>query len=253
MTHKKSRGDRAAINVIATELGLGRQAAAREFERRKAASAAIDGLIESPKDVEALLKGEPGGALRELIDAFGIKVDRPMDGYTPVNLVEGTIEDQHLRDFVFGTWGDVVDVHVADRSATHLGVHLYVDGAGDVDWFVSVPEGLDADRYGVAEELDNGAPEPISETEQESPVRLQVYVELDPTTLRWNELEVQSIETAPDAMAERSVRHERQDTERQQELGILPPDDVIEQMIAEHERSTPAAPPRGPGAFKRRQ
>lgn len=262
MTNNKNHRDRAEINRIKNELGIGHQAATRELARRRSIGQQAESRspFDDVSDVETLLRNAAGDALRDLINEYGARAARSMDEFTSEDLVEGTIEETTLSDFEFASWADVVEVYPVDPdagAAGRLGVHLVVHGKGQVDWSVNVPEGLDAQKFGVMEELDNGAPEPIHEIETNVPIQLQIHVELDPATVGWHELDVQVAELNPAEAAKRSRRHSDQEFERRQELGLEPSDDEIEEMAAAYERGREDGdqndePPAGPESLGRR-
>jgi hypothetical protein len=170
--------------------------------------------------------------IEELVNKRAVDVDT----YTPVELVEGHIEQQLLTNFrVQHTAIEDAYVEDSDHPDT-IGVDLIVEGTGNVDWHVTMPTAGDVYAHGTEMEGVDDGPGLWQATEELAPMRVRVSARYTITTSHWTLDEVRSVDMDEAEAKDRGRDHDVEDTRRQQALGLLPTDDELEEMADRAER-----------------
>lgn len=223
---RNSHRRRDALRDVVQRTGITRREAGRILNGER--------LNEELEDKDLVWLGAP--ELPRLIEELVNKRAVELDKYTPVQLVEGHIEEQLLVNFQVQSVA-IEDAYVDDGEHPEtIGVDLIADGTGDVDWHVAHPTAGDAHAHGSEMEgLDDG-PGLWQATEELAPVRVHVYAQYTTISARWSVDEIRSASIDEAEAKRRSREHDREETRRQQALGLLPTDDELEQMAERAER-----------------
>lgn len=171
---------------------------------------------------EALAK--LGRRIERLVNARGW----PFDEFTPVDYVEGELGDAELYDFVAEA-PVIAEAYVGAEeggSATY-DVLATVEGAGDAHWHVSQLSGHDIEAFaGRVESVEAGGL--LQDVDGASPCRIDVRAQFVARGRTWAELDIERLPLTPDEIEHRSRQHGYAETRRQQDLGLLPSDDELD-------------------------
>ena len=225
-----------------------------EEEEKLAPSAALNDLVErtgiSRREAGNVLTGQwaktqldvtavpwlDAPELPSLIEDLVNKRAVDIDTYSPVELVEGHIEEQLLSNFRVQQTA-VEDAYNDDPShPEQIGVDLIVDGVGDVDWHVTQPTAGDVYAYGSEMEGTDDGPGLWQGSEHAAPMRVRLHAQYTMTTQRWTVEEIRTVDLDEAEVERRARDQDREDTRRQQALGLLPTDDELAEMADRAER-----------------
>jgi len=174
--------------------------------------------------------------LRSLIEDLVNKRAVDVDTYSPVELVEGHMEEQLLSNFRVQQTA-VEDAYNDDPShPEQIGVDLIVDGVGDVDWHVTQPTAGDVYAHGSEMEGTDDGPGLWQGSEHAAPMRVRLHAQYTMTTQRWTVEEIRTVDLDETEVERRARDQDREDTRRQQALGLLPTDDELAEMADRAER-----------------
>jgi hypothetical protein len=229
--------EREAAKALAADRGVSYQSAIqllRAGSNTPASSAISTMANRSARDVAAVKKTIDTAAIGRvedmLVDLFARGSTFSVDEFTPLDLVEGHIEECLLVAFAPEPGSaSVVDAERMPPPASpqRWGVHWLIEGTGDVDWCVNAPSASDVAFYGDSLGGDSGGPGMVQEVEMAVPIRLHVWAAWSPDSGQWTDLEIQFIDMPRQEVQDRNRRHDGQETRRLQAYGLLPSDDWI--------------------------
>src|SRR3954469_21640691 len=132
--------------------------------------------------------------LPRLIEALVNQSAVDIDTYTPVDLVEGHIEEQLLTNFRVHQTA-IEEAYIEDSEHPEpIGVLLIADGTGDVDWHVTQPTAGDVYAHGPEMEGADDGPGLWQGSEELAARRVRVAAQYTTTTARWTVDEVLSVD-----------------------------------------------------------
>jgi hypothetical protein len=223
---RNSHRRRDAIRDLVTRLGINRREAGQILSGQQPP------VDLHPKDLVYLDAPELPKLIEQLVNKRPVGIDT----YTPVELVEGHIEQQQLSGFRVRAM-EIEDAYIDDPNSPHaIGVDLIATGTGDVDWHVTNPTAGDVHAHeSEMEGLEDG-PGLWQGREELAPFRLLVHAQYTTNTMRWMADEIRSVDIDSDEARRRGREHDREDTRRQQALGLLPTDDELDAMAERAEK-----------------
>lgn len=253
MSHSNpNRRERAAAKVYAKVHGVSYQNALQTLRQSKAAQPGITAMMKAAEAritaAEATFSGASHLQLMNAVEELVADRGRSMNEFTPLDLVEGDIEESTLVRLDAKEIEAVEDAELisAEGQSIRYGVHTRLVGVGDIDWYVSAPSGYDVASYGDSMGGDSGGPGLVQELEPAVPVQLHVWGVWNPDDCRWTEIEIQYATMPDDESDRRARRHSDQETTRLQAAGILPSDDEIDGMAYPLWRAMDARPRHSP-------
>jgi hypothetical protein len=168
-----------------------------------------------------------GRRVERLVNARGW----PFDEFVPDVYVEGELEDAKVHNFVAEAPPLIREAYVGneDGGSVSYDVVANMEGEGDAHWLLSHLSGDDLEAFSGRIEGEEHGGGFVHHVDAASPCRIDVTAQFVVRGGTWAELDIEHLSLAPEEIERRARQHDEAETRRLQDLGLLPPEEGLDE------------------------